>query len=71
MPYVPILAGTIALSLIILIAVGLRIRASLRRFARVRGWLDDYLADRSGMLRARGAALRVGVAELKQGMHRN
>lgn len=70
-PYVPILAGTIALGMIIMLALGLRIRASLRRFARVRGWLDDYLTDRTGMLRARGAALGVGVAELKQGMQRH
>ena len=71
MPFVPILIAVLALGLIILSALGLRLRTSLRRFGMVRGWLDDYLTDRTGMLRARGAALGVAVANLKQDVHRN
>ena len=71
MPFVPILIAVLALGLIILSALGLRLRTSLRRFGMVRGWLDDYLTDRTGMLRARRAALGVAVGNLKQDVQRN
>jgi hypothetical protein len=70
-PFVPILIALIALSVIIILALGLRLRASLRRFGMVRGWLNDYLDDRVGMLRARRAALGVAVTDLKQDMQRH
>jgi hypothetical protein len=63
--------AVLALGVIMLVALGLRLRASLVRFGMVRGWLDDYLTDRAGMLRARRAALGVAVANLKQDSHRN
>lgn len=71
MPFVPILIAVLALGVLVLGALGLRLRTSLRKFGMVRGWLDDYLTDRTGMLRARHAALGVAVANLKQDVHRN
>jgi hypothetical protein len=70
-PFVPVLVGIVALGVILLFALGLRIRAALRRFGRVRGWLDDYLADRTGMLAARRAALGIAVFDLKQDLLRH
>jgi hypothetical protein len=70
-PFVPILIGLLVLGVVLFAAVGLRLRASLRRFGMVRGWLADYLADRSGMLRARSAGLGVLLTNLKQDLHRN
>jgi hypothetical protein len=64
-PFLPVLIGLLALGVVVLVAVGLRLRGSLRRFGMVRGWLQDYLADRSGFLRARYAALGVAVAGLR------
>jgi hypothetical protein len=70
-PFVPILTGLLALSLIVILVLGLRLRSSLVRFGMVRGWLSDYLTDRVGMLRARRAALGVAVTDLKQDMQRH
>ncbi len=70
-PFVPTLIGILAVSVIIMCALGLRIRVSLRKFGMVRGWLDDYLTDRTGMLRARRAALGVAVTNLKQDLPGN
>ena len=70
-PFVPILVAIIAVGFVLLVVLGLRLRASLRRFGMVRGWLDDYLSDRVGMLRARRAALGVAVTELKLDTQRN
>jgi hypothetical protein len=63
-PFVPILIALLAVGVIVLAAVGLRVRGSLRRFALVRGSLDSYLTDRSGLLRARSAALGVALSEV-------
>ena len=64
MPFVPILIALLALGVVVLLAVGLRVRGSLRRFALVRGSWESYLADRTGLLRARSAALGVAVSEV-------
>ncbi|HEX4702203.1 MAG TPA: hypothetical protein VH352_08760 [Pseudonocardiaceae bacterium] len=66
-----LLSGLVALGLILLTALGLRLRASVVRFGAVRGWLTDYLTDRTGMLRARRAALGVAVTNLKLDLLRN
>jgi hypothetical protein len=70
-PFVPVLIGLLAVGVALLVALGLRLRSSLRRFGMVRGWLADYLTDRTGMLRARYAALGVAVTTVKQHQHRN
>jgi len=70
-PFVPVLIGLLAVGVVLLVALGLRLRGSLRKFGMVRGWLADYLADRTGMLRARSAALGVAVTNLKQDQQRN
>jgi hypothetical protein len=70
-PFVPILIGLLAVGVLLMVALGLRVRRSLRQFGTVRGWLADYLTDRTGMLRARSAALGVAVTNLKQDQHRN
>jgi hypothetical protein len=70
-PFLPILIGLLALGVVLLAALALRLRGSLRQFGVVRGWLRDYLSDRSGFLRARAAALDVAVTNLRQDLHRN
>jgi hypothetical protein len=70
-PFVPILIGLLALGLVVLLALALKLRGSVRRFGMVRGWLEDYLTDRSGFLRARFAALGIAVTNLRQDLHRN
>lgn len=71
MPFLPTLIGLLALGVIVLVAVVVRLRAALRRFGHVRGWLEDYLDDRAGLLRARSAALGVAVSNLRQQPRRN
>jgi hypothetical protein len=65
-PFVPILIGLLALALIILGLVGLRVRGSVRRFRMARGSTRTLVADRSGLLRARSAALGVALSDLRQ-----
>ena len=66
MPFVPILAGLLAVGLLLLVLLGLRVRGSLKRFRLVGGAWDSYLTDRAGLLKARSAALGVAVAERRQ-----
>jgi hypothetical protein len=69
--FVGLLSGLLALGLIILTALCLRLRTMVVRFGVVRAWLHDHLTDRTGMLRARRAALGVAVANLKLDLLRN
>lgn len=61
-PYLPsallVLAG-----LLLLVLVGVRLLRALRRFARVRGAVRARMTDRTGLLRARTAALQVAFAQ--------
>jgi len=61
-----LIAGLLALGCLILVAVGIRLVRSLRGFSMVRGWLGDYIAERSGRLEARTAALGVAFAEFRR-----
>jgi hypothetical protein len=65
LPYL-LIAGLLVLGILILAAVGYQLTRSLRRFSMVRGWLGDYLTERTGRLRARRAALGVAIAELRR-----
>jgi hypothetical protein len=65
-PFVPILIGLLALAVIILGLVGLRVRGSVRRFRMVRGATRTLFGDRSGLVRARSAALGVALSDLRQ-----
>jgi hypothetical protein len=65
-PFVPILIGLLVLAALILVLVGLRMRGSLLRFGSVREALSDHVTDRTGMLRARSAALGVAMSDLRQ-----
>jgi hypothetical protein len=64
-PYL-FIAVLLIVGILVLAAVGIRLARALRRLGRVRGWLDDYLTDRTGMLRARSAALAVAVGEFRR-----
>jgi hypothetical protein len=61
-PYLPTIL-LLAFGLVVLLLLALRLAGAIRRFGRVRGWLEDYLADRAGLIRARSAALRVATVE--------
>ena len=67
MPFVPILVGLLVLGLVVFTLLMVRLRGAVRRFGMVRGWLEDYLTDRTGMLRARTAAVSVMASELRLG----
>jgi hypothetical protein len=54
-----------AAALLILVLAVARLWRAARRLFRVRGWLVDYVTDRAGMLRARTAAVRVAVSEVR------
>jgi hypothetical protein len=60
-PYTPTLA-LIALGLIVLVATGVRVIRSLRRFASTRTLVGDRVGDSVGLLKARRAALEVAIA---------
>lgn len=64
-PFVPILSALVAVGLLVLLVVALRVRGSVRRFALVRGSWDSYLDNRTGLLRARSAALGVAISEMR------
>jgi hypothetical protein len=64
-PYTPTLA-LIALGLIVLVAITVRVIRSLRRFARARTLVGDRVGDSVGLLKARGAALKVAFAERRR-----
>jgi hypothetical protein len=64
-PFVPTVIALLLVGVLVLVFVAVRLAGALRRFGMVRRWLDDYLSDRTGMLRARSAALGVAVAELR------
>lgn len=66
MPFVPILVGLLAVGLLLLVLLGLRVRRSLRRFGLVQGALESHLADRTGLLKARSAALGVAISARRQ-----
>ena len=61
-PYIPTLA-LIALGLIVLVAIGVRVIRSLRRFASTRTLVGDRVGDGVGLLKARSAALKVAFAQ--------
>lgn len=61
-----LIAAPVIVGLIILLVVGIRLYRAFRRFGHVRGWLTDYLDARTGMLRARSAALTVAVGEFRR-----
>jgi hypothetical protein len=61
-PYTPTLA-LIALGLVVLLAIGVRVIRSLRRFASTRTLVGGRVGDGVGMLKARSAALKVALAE--------
>jgi len=65
-PYLLILGLIIAAAIVLLLFIAIRLRGALRRFGMVRGWLNDQLTDRAGMLRARSAALAVAVEDLRR-----
>lgn len=65
MPYTPTLA-LIALGLIVLVAIGVRVIRSLRRFAAARTLVGDRVGDGVGLLKARSAALKVAFAERRR-----
>jgi hypothetical protein len=65
------LAGLLLFGVVVLVVLLVRMRGALRRFGMVRGWLEDYLADRTGLLKARSAALAVGLSDLRQVTIRN
>jgi hypothetical protein len=65
-PYLLILGLIIAAAIVLLLFIAIRLRGVLRRFGMVRGWLNDQLTDRAGMLRARSAALAVAVEDLRR-----
>jgi hypothetical protein len=69
LPYLPslllVLAALVLLGLFVVRAV-----RSLRRFAATRNAFTSRLRDRTGLLRARGAALRFAVRERLPGMRR-
>jgi hypothetical protein len=65
-PFVPILIALLVLAVFLMAVFGLRLRGSLRRLSTVRGALRDHVSDRSGMLRARSAALSVAVSDMRQ-----
>lgn len=64
-PYTPTLA-LIALGLIVMVAIGLRVIRSLRRFASARTLVGDRVGDRVGLLKARSAALKVAFAQRRR-----
>ena len=70
-PYLLIIIVLVVFGLLVLAAVGIQLRRALRRFGMVRGWLNDYLTDRAGMLRARQAALGVAIDGLRDGLGRD
>jgi hypothetical protein len=61
-PYLPILA-LILFGLVVLVAIGVRVIGSLRRFRAASTLVGDRVGDDVGLLRARFAALRVAVGE--------
>jgi hypothetical protein len=65
-PYLVIIVPIIVVAIVLLLFMAIRLRGALRRFGMVRGWLNDQLADRGGMLRARSAALAVAVEDLRR-----
>jgi hypothetical protein len=67
-PFVPILTALLVLAVVVMALVGLRLRGSLRRLSGVRGALRTDVADRTGMLRARSAALGVAVSDMRQNL---
>lgn len=68
MPYLLLIAAPLVFGLVVLTAVGITLGRAVRRFGRVRGWLDDYLADRTGRLRARSAALGIALGDFRDGL---
>ena len=66
-PYYLIAAAVALFGLLVLVFLAVKLRRALRRFGQVRGWLDEYLTDRTGLVRARTAALGIAVAELRAG----
>jgi hypothetical protein len=67
-PFVSILIGLLVLAVVIAVMVGMRLHGSLQRLSTTRGALRDKLTDRSGMFRARSAALNVAVSDLRQNL---
>ncbi len=66
MLFVPILIGLLVVVVIVAALVGVRLSGSVRRLSAARGTLRADVADRSGLLRARTAALKVAVSDSRQ-----
>ncbi|HEX4221584.1 MAG TPA: bacteriophage holin [Pseudonocardiaceae bacterium] len=66
MPYLVIFVPIVVVAIVLLLFMAIRLRGALRRFGMVRGWLNDQLTDRAGMLRARSAALAIAVEDLRR-----
>ncbi|WP_033287508.1 bacteriophage holin [Amycolatopsis jejuensis] len=62
MPYLPAYV-LLAAGLVVLALLLVRIAGVLRRFRRTVSMVSTHTQDRTGLLRARSAALRVAVAE--------
>ena len=60
-PYYLIAAAVALFGLLVLVFLAVKLRRALRRFGQVRGWLDEYLTDRTRLVRARTAALGIAV----------
>lgn len=62
---IALIAVVVAIGLVVLAVAGLRIAAAVKRLVIVSGWAGDQVADETGLLRARRAALKVAVAQRK------
>lgn len=60
--YVPTIV-LVAIGLVLLVALGVRVRKVLRLFGQTVSIVATNTQDRTGLLRARSAALRVAVAQ--------
>jgi hypothetical protein len=62
--YVPTIV-LVAIGLILLVALLVRVRNALRLFGQTASAVATNTQDRTGLLRARSAAVRVAVSELR------
>ena len=62
MPYLPVWI-LLAAGVLLLVLLLVRTSGVLRRFRRTVSMVSTHTQDRTGLLRARSAALRVAVAE--------
>ncbi|HWC79261.1 MAG TPA: hypothetical protein VG756_04780 [Pseudonocardiaceae bacterium] len=65
MPYL-LIGVLLVIAILVLAALGIMLARALRRFGMVRGWLEDFLTARFGLIRARRAALGIAIAEFRR-----